>query len=121
MAKNKMKAAYKKAATEVKEIKEVQVTAETQAQFINIPGVTPAPAEAPKMRITVQGAAHNPAALEFPTDKWGLTRDVKMSMIQMSARVCGSEEKYKLAMETLGILTQYLTDRYTKDNADRNA
>ena len=118
MAKNKMKAAAKAAKKEIK-VQEAQVP-ETQAQFINIPGVTPAPDEAPKMRITVQGAAHNPAALEFPTDKWGLTRDVKMSMIQMSARVCGSDEKYKLAMETLGILTQYLTDRYTKDNADRN-
>ena len=99
------------------------VKAGTETYFnpshINIPGVRNAPEGPMILRKETKIKTTNPSELAFPTDRWGLTRDVKAGIIAMSARICGSPEKYELAKETLETLLGYLEARYELDKAAR--
>ena len=99
------------------------VKAGTETYFhpshINIPGVQDAPEGPMILRKETKVKTTNPSELAFPTDRWGLTRDVKAGIIAMSARICGSPEKYALAKETLETLLGYLEARYELDKTLR--
>lgn len=63
---------------------------------------------------------HNAAFLSFPTDKWGLTKDIKKAIIAAAARTCGSEEKYDLFMATLQIATEHYKAKFTQEKKARD-
>lgn len=50
----------------------------------------------------------NAALLAFPTDKWGLTKDVKKAITHMASRIAGDPGKKALADATLKILLEHL-------------
>lgn len=62
----------------------------------------------------------NASELVFPTDVWGLTSQMKASILNVAGRVCGSDDKYQLAQETLVVLQEYLRVRYMDDKARLN-
>jgi hypothetical protein len=63
-----------------------------------------------KSRTPARGTAlsANAALLSFPTDKWGLTKDVKKAIIHMASRIAGDPGKKALADATLKILLEHL-------------
>ena len=99
------------------------VRAGTDTHFIpkhvNIPGVQDAPEGPMRIKKEFKKNTTNPSELAFPTDRWGLTKDVKASIVAMTARICGSPEKYALAKETLETLLGYLDARYELDKTSR--
>ena len=101
------------------------VRAGTDTHFIpmhvNIPGVQDAPEGPMMLKKKFKKNTTNPSELAFPTDRWGLTKDVKAALVAMTARICGSPEKYELAKETLDTLLAYLDARYEFDKAARGA
>ena len=90
-------------------------------KHINIPGVQDAPEGPMVLKKKFKKNTTNPSELAFPTDRWGLTKDVKAALVAMTARICGSPEKYELAKETLDTLLDYLDARYEFDKAARGA
>lgn len=58
----------------------------------------------------------NFALLVFPTDKWGLTTDLKAASRHLSGRICGSEDKYQLVIDTLNLLIRHIDARYQEDS-----
>ena len=90
-------------------------------KHINIPGVQDAPVGPMVLKKKIKKNTTNPSELAFPTDRWGLTKDVKAALVSMTARICGSPEKYELAKETLDTLLAYLDARYEFDKAARGA
>jgi hypothetical protein len=57
----------------------------------------------------------NAALLSFPTDKWGLTKDVKKAITHMASRIAGDPGKKALADATLKILLEHLELKVTAD------
>jgi len=55
----------------------------------------------------------------FPTDRFGLTKDMKKAMISMASRIAGSQEKMDLAQETLDLLVDFLHKKFAADAAYR--
>ena len=90
-------------------------------KHVNIPGVQDAPEGPMRIKKEFKKNTTNPSELAFPTDRWGLTKDVKAALVAMTARICGSPEKYELAKETLDTLLAYLDARYEFDKAARGA
>lgn len=66
-------------------------------------------------------AYENPAMLGFPTDKFGLTKDLKKAVIAIATRLCGDPEKLETYKETLDLLNKHVLARYTKAKAERDA
>lgn len=66
-----------------------------------------------------QGA--NATLLEYPTDRWGLTKDVKTAMTELASRIGGQEDKYNLAKEVLKILNDHLELKFKADKAYRES
>lgn len=130
-ATNEQEAAMIDAAAEVAEVETQEpaekpslvVRAGTDTHFIpkhiNIPGVQDAPEGPMVLKKKFKKNTTNPSELAFPTDRWGLTKDAKAALIAMTARICGSPEKYTLAKETLDTLLAYLDARYEFDKAAR--
>ena len=61
------------------------------------------------------------AKLVFPTDRWGLTTELKLSSRDIAARISGSEDKYTLVVDTLKLLLRHIETRYNEDKAKREA
>ena len=59
--------------------------------------------------------SHNPAFLLWPTDVWGLTKDVKKAFVAVAHRVKGQPDKMKLLEDTLDVAMKYLDARYNHD------
>lgn len=57
----------------------------------------------------------NPANLEFPTDRWGFTTDIKKIVLKRAASVRGQEDKHSLLLATMAILVAHIKARYPKD------
>lgn len=69
-----------------------------------------------------EGGAHaNARYLSFPTDKWGVTKDVKKAMVSMASRIGGDPSKYKLAVQTLDILREHMDMKFDADKAYRQS
>jgi hypothetical protein len=59
----------------------------------------------------------NPATLTFPTDRYGMTKDVKKTFVTMVSRIAGDPAKRKLVDDTMAVLLEHLELRYTSDVA----
>ena len=60
----------------------------------------------------------NPNDLVWPTDVWGLTKDLRAAIVQAASRINGHEDKKALIDATLKIALAHLENKYTRDHAD---
>lgn len=77
-----------------------------------------------KNRLTspaVDGVHANPTYLQFPTDKWGLTKDLKAAMIAVASRIAGSDDKKVLFDEVLRIAVGHVNAKFAADKIKRDA
>lgn len=56
----------------------------------------------------------NPANLNFPTDRFGLTKDVKKDFKIMVRRMHGDPDKWDVYIETMKVLTKHAKARYNQ-------
>lgn len=81
---------------------------------------TPASYKAPSKQ-TQSNIETNPALLSFPTDRFGLTREVRKALLTASSRVLGDPVKKALMDETLTILIKHMNAKFEIDSARRKA
>jgi hypothetical protein len=118
----------KKAKAEAK-AEETKVEAIAPAETIEATEPTEAPAKeqvAPKSqkirRAEVPAdVSHNPSQIEWPTDIWGLTKDLKKAFLAAASRVSGQADKKELVDAVLKIAHRHLEAKYSKDSAFRAA
>lgn len=67
----------------------------------------------------VKKAHTNAAMLDWPTDVWGLTKDLKLAIIQVASRVNGHEDKKELVDTVLEVGLDFLQAKYREDNKVR--
>lgn len=60
-------------------------------------------------------AVANPAQLEFPTDKWGFTSEIKKSVLKAASTIRGSQDKHDLVIAILAVLIQHIKLRQNPD------
>lgn len=65
--------------------------------------------------------SHNPTFLEWPTDVWGLTKDLKKAVVALANRVKGQPDKKALVEATLEVALAHIEARYTHDSKLREA
>lgn len=65
------------------------------------------------------GVGVNPAALVFPTDKWGFTSEIKKTILKAAGAVKGQDDKHDLLLSTLLVLITHIKLRKDKDHSDR--
>lgn len=70
---------------------------------------------------SIEGISHNPALIVWPTDIWGLTKDLKKEFLRAASRIGGQADKKALLDATLAIAHAYLEAKYTKDASLLNA
>lgn len=58
------------------------------------------------------GVSSNSSQLIFPTDKWGLTRDIKKAMILAASRIAGHPDKKELFDEILSVLLKHVDAKH---------
>lgn len=63
----------------------------------------------------------NPALLPWPTDQWGLTKDLKQAITQLGSRIAGHEDKKELVDATLAVALAFLEAKYEQDAEIRAA
>lgn len=63
------------------------------------------------------GAHVNSRYLKFPTDQWGLTKDLKNALIQLGSRIAGDKRKMDLVNATLRIGIKHVMLKYERDSA----
>ena len=63
----------------------------------------------------------NYAALDWPTDVWGMTRDFRAAVRKLSQRIDGSPEKTKLVNETLALAAKHLKAKQADEAENRKA
>lgn len=59
-------------------------------------------------------AESNPAAIEWPTDPWGLTTELKRAIIRTGSRICNGQDKLDLVNEVLKIGFLHLSTKVSK-------
>ena len=59
----------------------------------------------------------NPAALEFPTDRWGFTSGIKKEVLKAASTIKGQDDKEALITAVLAILLQHIRVRHKSDKA----
>lgn len=82
---------------------------------VTAPGQKVAPDTEPtsneQLRKLILDVSPNPAALVFPTDKWGFTSDIKKAVLRAATVVKGQDDKHDLIMHTLAVLAAHLVAR----------
>lgn len=58
----------------------------------------------------------NPALLVFPTDRYGVTKDIKTAMIRAASRIAGDTAKKALVLEVVDILLKHIEHKFVADN-----
>jgi len=121
MAKNKNQAPK---APKAEVVEEVQAPATETAEATEIVVEAPEAAPATTLPAKVREAApvvipSNAALIEWPTDVWGLTKDVKKAIISATARVSGQADKKALLDNVLRIALAHLEARFEADNTLR--
>ena len=53
----------------------------------------------------------NPALVEFPTDPWGMTAELRKAGLRAASSLRGSEEKQAIFLATLRVLAQHALAR----------
>lgn len=77
------------------------------------------PATKPSEKRVTRAPGANPALLDFPTDRWGITKDIKTAITRAASRIAGDEGKKALVDEVLRILVLHLNAKYKQDHAYR--
>lgn len=67
----------------------------------------------------VEPTSRIPSLIVWPTDVWGLTKDLKETMIRLASRVNGHADKMELVQKTLAIAVEHLNARYENDVKSR--
>lgn len=65
----------------------------------------------------VSRATANPAELQFPTDRWGFTSDIKKTILKAGSTINGQDDKHDLVIGTLAVLIRHIQLRKAKDKA----
>lgn len=76
-----------------------------------------------KNRLTtpaVNGVHHNPTFLMYPTDKWGLTKDLKAAFASVASRIAGSSDKKALVDEVIRIGLGHVEAKFSVDKIKRD-
>ncbi|WKV16990.1 hypothetical protein [Nostoc phage NMeng1] len=68
-----------------------------------------------KLKELLSKVTDNPASLEFPTDRWGFTSEIKKVVLKRAASVRGQEDKHSMLLATMAILMAHIKARYPKD------
>ena len=77
--------------------------------------IRPQPAtKLPDKRIATEPSA-NAALLTFPTDRWGITKDLKKAMTHLASRIAGDQNKKDLTDEVLKILVLHMNAKFKAD------
>lgn len=71
-------------------------------------------------RVKEYEADANPALLTFPTDRFGITKDVKLAITRAASRIGGDEKKLDLFKKTLRILIEHLQLKFENDKQYRS-
>lgn len=61
----------------------------------------------------------NAALIEWPTDKYGLTKDVKKAIVALASRIGGHTDKKALADETLAIGLAHIEAKFAMETKQR--
>jgi len=78
--------------------------------------VAPAPPETKEeIRSMITTASANPADLQFPTDTWGFTSDIKKAVLRAASTIRGQDDKHNLMLQTLSVLAAHIVARKPKD------
>ena len=68
-----------------------------------------------KLRLTDNSNLANPALLEFPTDRLGITREIKKAFFKAGSRIGADKDTLALIDETVRILRGHLQARYKQN------
>lgn len=66
-----------------------------------------------------QGISANPSLIVFPTDRFGVTKDVKKALLHAASRIAGDEKKKELVLEVIEICKEHLELKFKEDRAYR--
>jgi hypothetical protein len=58
----------------------------------------------------------NPALLAFPTDRYGITKDIRKAMISTASRIAGDANKKDLVLQVMKILLEHIELKFVADN-----
>jgi len=94
------------------------ITKAAQAEVID--EVTPE-ATTVEAEEATQVVSHNPTFVEWPTDLWGLTHDLKAAFVAAASRVQGALDKKRLVDEVINIGRLHLEAKFTVDAKVRQA
>lgn len=61
----------------------------------------------------------NAALITFPTDRYGITKDIKTAIIRAASRIAGDPHKKALVDEVLAILSKHVEIKFNADRAYR--
>lgn len=61
----------------------------------------------------------NPTTLSFPTDVYGMTKDLRKDMLTISSRIKGDEAKLQLLKDTLSLCMKHVMARFAEEKAAR--
>lgn len=65
--------------------------------------------------------SHNVSMLEWPTDIWGLTKDLKSALTYIASRINGQPDKKELVSKVLEIGTAHIEAKYALESEQRAA
>lgn len=65
--------------------------------------------------------SHNSTFIEWPTDLWGLTHDLKAAFVAAASRIQGAIDKKRLVDEVINIGRLHLEAKFTVDAKVRQA
>lgn len=60
----------------------------------------------------IADAPANPTLLDFPSDEFGLCRELRKTMTKLSGRLCGDQKKLRVAEQNLALLIGHMYNRY---------
>lgn len=86
-------------------------------------GVTKKERMKPSYKAVTKQTAHeigtNAALLSFPTDRFGITKDIKKALTSAASRIAGDDSKLALVQEVLDILSKHIVAKHKADKAYR--
>lgn len=69
----------------------------------------------------VPDVSPNPAQVDWPTDPWGLTKDLRDAITRLGSRIAGHVDKKELVNQTLVIALAHLEVKFEQDADALNA
>ena len=79
------------------------------------------PSYKPRDKQVAHAVSANAALLNFPNDRYGITKDIKKAMTSAASRIAGDATKKELVLEVVGVLLEHIEAKYVADRAYREA